>query len=105
MQSPFENRRDIPRHHGNVMCLDVTHDPMPMIDMNTKGIGFIGSGFTAGETVNLWLVSAGDPRDEVETLCQVVSVHGDRVAVIFLDRTEKLETFIIKHITDPVFEA
>ena len=105
MTSPFDNRRDIPRHHGNVLCLDVSHDPMPMIDMSTKGIGFIGTGFTAGETVNLWLVAAGDAKESVETLCHIVSVRGDHVAATFLDKTEKLETFIIRHITDPLFET
>ena len=98
MTSPTENHRD------NVLCLEVCHDPMPLIDMSTKGIGFVGTGFAKGDVVNLWLVAAGDQNETVESLCQIVSVNGDRVAAVFMDKTERLETFIITHISDPLFE-
>ena len=104
MQHPVENHRALPRHHGNVLCLDVCHDPMPMIDMTTKGIGFLGTGFAKGDVVNLWLVAAGDEKDTVETLCEIVSVNDNRVAAVFVAKTERLENFIITHISDPLFD-
>lgn len=96
-----ENKRNVPRHHANVKCMDVSHDPMPMVDISTNGVSFIGTGFVPGDIVNLWLVSVADEKDNVETLSSIVSVVGDRVAAKFIQRTERLETFIITHISDP----
>ena len=95
------NHRAVPRHHANVVCMDVCHDPMPMVDISTKGVSFIGTGFAPGDVVNLWLVSAANEKDSVETLCSIVSVVDDRVAALFIQRTERLESFIIAHISDP----
>ena len=102
---PNENKRAVPRHHANVRCLEVSRDLMPVIDISTKGVSFIGEGFAVGEQVNIWLVSEEDEKNCVETLSQVVSIHENRVAVLFVNRTEKLESFIISHITDPAFEG
>jgi hypothetical protein len=101
MGNPSENHRVLPRHKGNVLCEDVNHAAVPLIDMTTKGISFIGSkDFQPGEVVNLWLISAADKKDTVETLCRIVNVFDDRVSAVFIERTERLENFIVTHIID-----
>ena len=98
------NKRAVPRHHANVRCLEVSRDLMPVIDISTKGISFIGTGFALGDDVNLWLISTDDASKSVEVLCQVVMVKDDRVAVVFVNKTERLESFVISHISDPAFD-
>ena len=99
--STAENQRSVPRHHGNVLCLDVNYGPMDTVDMSAKGISFIGTGYVPGDQINLWLVSKANERDFVDTVCEVVAVHDGRIAAVFIQRTERLENFILTHIVDP----
>lgn len=100
MGNSTENHRILPRHRGHVLCMDVNHDAVPLIDMTTKGISFIGDGYSPGDTVNLWLVSTEDEKDTVETLCKIVNVIGERVSAVFIERSERLELFVVTHIID-----
>ncbi len=95
-----ENQRVLPRHKGNVLCEDLGHTPVPLIDMTTKGISFLGHGHQVGDVINLWLISEPNPQDTVEAMCRIVNVLGERVSAVFIERTEKLENFIVTHIID-----